>query len=124
MTLAVGGETVELRQHNRYRLAASVSFSWETANRCVQHGHGTTRDCGVSGAFVISPNRLPIGSIVQMDFSLPPLRAAGRGARLRARGRVVRTESQGFAIIADMGPGSLLQREQSLAAFGDEAFAR
>jgi hypothetical protein len=49
-----------------------------------------------------------------MDFSLPRLLAAGPGARLRTHGRVVRTEPDGFAVLAEMGPGSLLQREASL----------
>jgi len=101
---------VNQRQHNRYRLAASVSFSWETEDQRVHYGNGQTRDCSISGAFVISPNRLPIGSILQMEFSLPRLLAAGPGALLKTRGRVVRVEPEGFAVLAEMGPSSLLHR--------------
>src|SRR5215469_9227811 len=91
---------VNQRQHNRYRLAASVSFSWETEDHRVHHGKGQTRDCSVSGAFVLSPERLTIGSILQMEFSLPRLLAAGPGARLKTRARVVRVEPEGFAVLA------------------------
>ena len=104
------------RQHNRYRLAASVSFSWEAEDHRVQYGNGQTRDCSLSGAFVISPNRLTIGSILQMEFSLPRLLAAGPGARLKTRGRVIRVEPEGFAVLAEMGPSSLLQRPSSPVA--------
>ena len=98
------------RQHNRYPLAASVSFSWETEDRRVQHGSGWTRDCSISGAFIFSPDKLPIGSTLQMEFSLPRLLAAGPGARLKTRARVVRVEPEGFAVVTEMGPGSLLHR--------------
>ena len=98
------------RQHNRYRLAASVTFSWETEDHRVHYGKGQTRDCGVSGAFVVSPERLTIGSIVQMEFSLPRLLAAGPGARLKTQGCVVRVEPEGFAVLAEMGPNSMLHR--------------
>jgi hypothetical protein len=109
---------VEQRQHNRYRLVAFVSLSWETADHRVHQGRGLTRDCGVSGAFVVTTNKLPIGSILQMDFSLPPLLAAGRGARLKMRGRVVRSESEGFAVVVDIEPGSLLHRQQNAYTSG------
>ena len=101
---------VNQRQHNRYRLAASVTFSWETGDHRVRYGQGQTRDCSISGAFVLSPEKLTIGSILQMEFSLPRLLAAGPGARLKTRGRVVRVETEGFAVLAEMRPTSLLQR--------------
>lgn len=117
-------ETAEQRRHNRYRLVASVSFSWETADHRVQQGRGLTRDCSISGVFVVTSTQLPIGSLLQMNFSLPPLHAAGRGARLETRGRIVRSESDGFAVLADMGPGSRLHREESSHASGPEIVAQ
>jgi hypothetical protein len=104
------------RQRNRYRLAALVSFSWETEDHCVHQGNGRTRDCSLSGAFIVSPNKLSIGSVLQMEFSLPRLLAAGPGARLKTRGRVVRVEPEGFAVLAEMGPSSLLHRPSSPVA--------
>ena len=112
-------ETVKQRQHNRYRLAAAVTFSWETEDQRIHHGNGQTRDCSVSGAFIVSPNTLFIGSILQMEFSLPRLLAAGPGARLTTRGRVVRVEPEGFAVLAEIKSSSLLQRAAS--SFGRDA---
>ena len=101
---------VNQRQHTRYRVAASVTFSWETEDHRVHHSTGETRDCSISGAFIVSTNKLPIGSIVQMEFFLPRLLAAGPGARLKTRGCVVRVEPEGFAVLAELGPSSLLHR--------------
>jgi hypothetical protein len=92
-----------------------VTFSWETEDHRVHHGKGQTRDCSVSGAFVLSLERMSIGSVLQMEFSLPRLLAAGPGARLRTRGRVVRVEAEGFAVVAEMKPGSLLHRPEDPA---------
>jgi hypothetical protein len=90
-----------------------VSFSWETDDHRVLHGNGMTRDCSISGAFIVSPDPLPIGSVVQMEFSLPRLLAAGPGVRLKTQGRVVRVEPEGFAVLAEIGPASLLHRPAS-----------
>jgi len=107
---------VNQRQHNRYRLAAIVSFSWETEDHRVHYGSGTTRDCSISGAFVLSPNQLSIGSVLKMEFFLPRLLAAGSGARLRTRGQVVRVEPDGFAVLAEMNPSSLLHGTATMPA--------
>jgi hypothetical protein len=69
---------------------------------------------------VVTKNRVPVGSVLQMDFSLPPLLATGRGSRIKTRGLVVRSESDGFAVIADMGPGSLLHQQEHAYALGLE----
>ena len=116
--------TLDKRQHNRYRLAATVSFSWEADDHRVNRGQGHTRDCSLSGAFIVSPDKLPIGSILQMDFALPRLLAAGPGARLRTKGRVVRTEPDGFAVLTEIGPGSLLHRDASTEAVDVRATKR
>ena len=103
---------VEKRQNKRYRLEAVVAFSWESSDQVSHQGSGLTRDFSISGAFIVTQNQLPVGSSLQMDISLPPLHAAGRGSRLRTLGRVVRSGSDGFAVVADMGPGSRLHRDQ------------
>jgi len=114
--------TVDQRHNNRYRLAAQVSFTWENEDHSIHQGYGFTRDCGVAGAFVVTTTTLPIGKLLQMDFALPPLLAAGRGARLKTYGRIVRSDSDGFAVIADLGPDSLLHQERSsFASLGSEA---
>jgi len=53
-----------------------------------------------------------------MQFSLPRLLAAGPGARLKTRARVVRVEPEGFAVVTEMGPGSLSHRPEDAAREG------
>jgi hypothetical protein len=103
---------VEKRQQKRYRLEAVVAFSWESADHLTHQGSGRTRDFSIAGAYVITSTQLPMGSSLQLDISLPPLQAAGHGSRLKTNGRVVRCGSDGFAVIADMGPGSRLHRDE------------
>jgi hypothetical protein len=94
---------LELRQNKRYRLSAPVSFSWESREGAVDTGEGHTRDISVSGVFILAAGLIPEGSLVRMEVNLPPLHAEGQRVRLRTQGRVVRTEDNGFAAIANMG---------------------
>lgn len=94
---------MEKRRHNRYRLTATVIFSWEIEDRRTHQGQGHTRDCSVSGAFIVTSEKVPVGSILRLNFSLPRLLAAGPGTRLETKGCVVRTEADGFAVSANMG---------------------
>ena len=95
-----------------------MNFSWETEDRRVQYGNGWTRDCSISGAFIFSADKLPFGITLQMEFSLPRMLAAGPGARLKTRARVVRVEPEGFAVVTEMGPGSILHRPVDAAGEG------
>ena len=105
-------------------MAALVSFSWETEGHRVHYGNGTTRDCSIAGAFVVSPDKLSIGSVLNMEFFLPRMLAAGSGARLRTRGTVVRVEPDGFAVLAEMNPSSLLHGANTVLAEADRSAER
>ena len=98
-----GEESVELRQHRRYRLSAPVSFSWESREGAVGTGEGHTRDISIAGVFVLTPGLIPEGSLVRMDVNLPPVTAKGQPIHLRSQGRVTRAEDNGFAAIAPIG---------------------
>jgi hypothetical protein len=115
MTVGLSKGPVEKRQHNRYCLAATVSFSWETDDHRILQGQGRTRDCSTTGAFIVTQDKVSVGSVLQLDFSLPSLLAAGLGSKLRTRGRVIRTEYQGFAVLTKLSPGSLCQREEAVS---------
>ena len=94
---------MELRQNKRYRLGAPVSFFWESREGAIGAGEGHTRDISVAGVFILTAGLIPEGSVVRMEVTLPPLHAKGQRVRLRTQGRVVRTEDNGFAAIANMG---------------------
>ena len=98
-----GEESVELRQHRRYRLSAPVSFSWESREGAVGTGEGRTRDISIAGVFVLTPGLIPEGSLVRMDVNLPPVTAKSQPVYLRSQGRVTRVEDNGFAAIAPIG---------------------
>jgi PilZ domain len=98
-----GEESVELRQHRRYRLSAPVSFSWESREGAVGTGEGHTRDISIAGVFVLTPDLIPEGSLVRMDVNLPPVTAKSQPVYLRSQGRVTRVEDNGFAAIAPIG---------------------
>jgi hypothetical protein len=94
---------VELRQNKRYRLKASVAFSWELLDGDSIQGEGHTRDISPAGVFVLTGFRPPLGASVKLEVVLPSLREEHSGASLRTYGHVVRAEEIGFAVVADMG---------------------
>ena len=98
-----GEQSVDLRQHRRYRLSAPVSFSWESREGAVGAGEGHTRDISIAGVFVLTPDLIPEGSLVRMDVNLPPVTAKSQPVYLRSQGRVTRVEDNGFAAIAPIG---------------------
>jgi PilZ domain len=96
-------ETLDLRQSKRYRLRASVTFSWEQSDGSTMRGEGYTRDISPCGVFVLTGDRLPSGAVVKLEVVLPSLRGQHSGPCLRSNGHVVRSEEVGFAAAAEMG---------------------
>jgi len=94
---------VDQRQNNRYQLKTAVKFSWESPQNGICRGEGVTRDISPSGVFVLTDERLPLGTTVKLEFTLPSPRNAPSGAFLRTRGHIVRAEQLGFAAVAEMG---------------------
>jgi hypothetical protein len=94
---------VDLRQNKRYRLSAPVSFFWQSREGSVGAGEGHTRDISITGVFILTAGLVPEGSLIRLDVSLPPLHGKGQRVHLHTEGRVLRTEDDGFAAIADMG---------------------
>ena len=81
-----------------------VKFSWESKQGGTSRGEGYTRDISPSGVFVVTSDRLPLGTTVKLEVALPsPRKKEASGASLRTRGHVVRSEQLGFAAVAEMG---------------------
>jgi hypothetical protein len=80
-----------------------VVFSSEQIGGLSIRGDGFTRDISPSGVFVFATDPLPSGVVVNLAITLPSLRGQHSGACLRTVGHVVRTESAGFAAVADLG---------------------
>ena len=66
-------------------------------------GEGYSRDISSTGVYVLTGERLPSGTAVKLEVTLPSLRGRRSGACLRTQGHVVRSEEVGFAAAADMG---------------------
>ena len=94
---------MDQRQSKRYQLKTAVKFSWESPQDGICRGEGVTRDISPSGVFVLTHNRLPLGTTVKLEVVLPSSRKEASGASLRTRGRVVRSEQLGFAALGEMG---------------------
>ena len=65
-------------------------------------GEGYTRDISSGGIFVVTRDRLPSGTAVEMEVTLPSLTENRSGVFLRTLGRVVRLDETGFAAAADI----------------------
>ena len=63
---------------------------------------GHTRDISSTGVYVLTGERLPSGTAVKLEVTLPSLRGRHSGACLRTHGHVVRSEEVGFAAAAEM----------------------
>src|SRR5579864_5192118 len=93
---------MELRHDKRYRLRASVAFSWANTDGNTMRGEGYTRDISPAGIYVWTSDPLPSSTAVKLEVSLPSLNEKRNGASLRTQGRVVRSEEIGFAVAADI----------------------
>lgn len=89
----------------RYPLQLPASFSWKDEQRIVRQGEGHTRNISEKGAFVDAVICPPIGSSVELHFSLPALSGSGLKMDVQHTGEIIRlgvTEqgehSGGFAI--------------------------
>ncbi len=102
------GSSLEHRGVLRFRLGATVLFSWEGAHRKRLQAEGVTRDISVQGAFILAPTCPPVQASVLVEVFLPPLQGSGRPVRIRAESRVLRVEHaetgnshSGFAVLSE-----------------------
>jgi hypothetical protein len=96
---------VERRRAIRYPLQLPATFSWEDEEGIVRQGEGHTGNISDKGAFVYAAILPPIGSSVELHFSLPALSDSGSKMHVQHTGETLRvgeTEQEehngGFAI--------------------------
>jgi hypothetical protein len=96
---------MERRSAIRYPLQVPASFSWEGEQGIVVQGEGRTRNISEKGVFVDAAICPPIGSSVELHFSLPALPDSERKMHVQHTGETLRLEgteqgehSGGFAI--------------------------
>ena len=93
---------MELRQNQRYRLAAQVIFTREYGSGITERLEGLARDISKAGIFVFAPAPPPENSVVSLEVTLPIHSSQTSGTLLRSHGHVVRSEFDGFAVSADV----------------------
>ncbi len=92
---------MDSRRASRFPVHAPVIYQWVDEEGVQRQAGGFTRDISPKGIYVLSAVSPPIGMGVNFEVTLPPLVAASRGCQLKAHGKVVRVESEGFAGTAD-----------------------
>jgi hypothetical protein len=96
---------MEHRGGIRYPLQVPASFSWEDEQQIMRQGEGRTRNISEKGVFVDAAICPPIGSSVELNFSLPAILDSERKMHVKHTGETLRLEmtgqgkqSSGFAI--------------------------
>jgi hypothetical protein len=84
---------LQLRQANRYRLSAPVSFWWYPPEGSVKSSEGVTQDISHAGVLVMAHECPPAGVQIQLTVLLPGLRDKSKGMKLHGEGVVVRLEN-------------------------------
>jgi hypothetical protein len=94
---------MQSQRATRYQVRAPVLYSWIDEGGMKRQAGGFTRNVSSGGVFVVSAMSPPIGTGISLEVMLPPLEDASPGWQLRASGKVVRVESDGFAGTTDFG---------------------
>jgi hypothetical protein len=97
---------IERRRAIRYPLQLSASFLWMDEEGILRQDEGNTRNVSENGAFVDAVTLPPIGSSVELHFSLPSgpdatgkMHVQYTGETLRLEGTELGEHSGGFAIV-------------------------
>lgn len=96
----VGGDAMERRRAVRYKVQASVDFTWGSI-----HGVGYTYDVSVGGTYVVCPNPPTVGTIIEIEVRFAGSSDFSPGLTIRSKGRVVRVglnSHTGFAVAAKL----------------------
>jgi hypothetical protein len=106
------------RRHNRYRLAAPVSFIWRDERGNQHEGTGWARDIGLEGVFVLTEACPPLRASVHVELVLPRLHSEARTLVAQGDGQVIRVEPGG---LSGMRSGFAASVKRLLVRGGEEA---
>ena len=95
---------LERRQDKRYALKLPVQVRWKAQRGSVGRAQGKIGDVSSSGLLVEMPNRLPVGTTINVTINLP-VEVTKVPVELSCLGRVVRKsrmgKNQGIAAIIE-----------------------
>ncbi len=121
------------RSEKRYEVRACAFLCWTSSDGEFMTAEGVTRDVSMRGAFVVSDQYPPLGTVVQMNVMLPDVQSGTAGAHLVGEGKVVRVEvyagehaeagSFGFAVSFESGSQmdqAVLERTRTSGSSGQK----
>jgi hypothetical protein len=94
---------LELRNANRYRVAAPVDFWWPSPRGSARARRGVTRDISSRGVLVITDECPPVGAAIQMTVSLPRRKGRSHPLELHGEGVVIRVQSEKSNSLGERG---------------------
>ena len=89
--VTLGGQQLERRRAVRYRIKASVVFTWQGPAGFLQ-GEGVTRDINGTGTYIRTATCPPPAVSARMEIFLPPLEPGGKPLNVTTEGQVIRVE--------------------------------
>lgn len=102
MTLSCSGwEDIiygDRRCNRRYCMALKLRYKVSKAKGPVLEGTGTTKDISSGGLFFSTDEVLPAGATVELNVEWPVLLHGTHRLKLKAVGRVVRSDEKGTAV--------------------------
>ncbi len=113
---------MEHRSVQRYRISIPTIFCWGAGSNLVE-GKGVSRDVSTHGAFIVTTEKVPVGSEIWLRLAVPGIQEGSQGSEMRGNGRVVRAEDDGFAVDAPIGFSTKNNHHKNEAQKKDESEA-
>jgi hypothetical protein len=110
--------SIDRRAFRRFRFLAPVLFRW--ADSAEHYDGGNCGNVGLGGMFIFTSKCPPVGSQVEIDFTIPAFDRIPRQLRFCCKGQVTRVETcyevAGFAVAGRIAGGQLGDEIEEVAA--------
>ena len=97
--------SIDRRAFRRFRIFVPVLFRWADSAEHYDVGH--SGNVGLGGMFVLTSKCPPVGTEVEIDFTIPAFERIPRQLRFCCKGQVCRVETcyeiAGFAVVGRIG---------------------
>ena len=97
--------SIDRRAFHRFRIFVPVLFRWADSAECYAVGHSGY--VGLGGMFVLTSKCPPVGTEVEIDFTIPAFERIPRQLRFCCKGQVCSVETcyeiAGFAVVGRIG---------------------
>lgn len=101
--------SIDRRALQRFRFLVPVLFRWADSAEHYEVGH--SGNVGLGGMFILTSKCPPVGTQVEIDFTIPAFDRIPRQVRFCCKGQVSRVEScgeiAGFAVVGCVKSGPL-----------------